>query len=645
MAYKIVSGGGPGFSETTKPAQEPEQQEEGWIPWGVRNVLKAPGIGYATLRSGMGLGDVEQEIQENLLGIPRGTFKYEMPTYEEALKSYEQGVSGPLGEKAGKYLTESRPEDYWAELATQILPAVAMTGGFSSMPALLKTLGVLGTSEVGGRLGESALEPYGFPKTGRFGGSLIGGHYGQKGIEVAKQMSSKVLGPKVEAHEQNLLDQKKSAEKEILNKEEVKAREEYQGQKTAYEKGEEERVKREHEEVQRLYAPILKFAFDEEKTAAEQLPKEQEAFRLDKEKRIGESRNKLVKFDKRAETLKKKQKESYTAAKKARNGGEIGDPTAIMERANEQALVGGLNAADEAALTKALSDINKGVINDTMTLDKAIELQKNFNGQLKGAHPNFIRAMHPLIAELNKFIKDVGGEEHYKHWSKAEALTGELADSYSKKARQALDHAINEEVRNIHGEKFSETRQNFLETQAKEAKQNRIIKEREYKQALNAIGVKTWNELMTDTNKQNKLEQAFVDAATEKIKEGFEKEVFEKTEQPSAGKYDAWIKFGLGSVGAVLGLLGLGKVGGVLGGLGGWLGKKAFNEIQFANKVFKKYPSMKAEAYTLIKDATRLTPKRLAVRLSMVGKHMEALSKTMKEDEPTTTGRKYKIIS
>lgn len=593
-------------------AQQPDvlresEAFESWPSYLGRNAAKVPGLAYATVSSGAGIGDVMREIQENVLGVPKGTNPYyEMPTFGEALEQYGRGVSKVAGPEWAKTLTESRPEDYWPEFAAQTILPAALTGGLSSGPAILRTLGMLGGGELAGTLGESALEQIGLPKTGRALGTLWGGHYGEKGAQAAMSMSTGSLAPRVEEHEAQLL---KGMQED--------ARKQYQEQKAAFEASEEQRVNQERNLLVQLYGPGVENAFLEENNTAQQLAKEQEAFRLDKRQRIEKARQEIGQYDEYVGSLIPAQKEAYDTAKKLRTGNEIGDPSAIMDAGNHAVTIGGLDAADEAAIRKAATDISAGIIDDTMTLDKAIELQKNFNGQWKYGKSNFRRAIKPMIDQLNNFIKEVGGEEHYGHWSKAEELTSQIKDL--EKNRAAFVKKQETSMSDINKEKFSETRQNFLETQAAEAKRNRINKQTESNAARNAIGARTWDDWIRDEHRQHLLEKRFIDAATEG---------FEKTEIPK-GTVDIAIKTGLGALGAALGYLGLGGVGLPFGALGGYLGKKVYNEIAFAKKVFKKYPALKTETYKLIGDATKLNPKNIAFRLSILGRKMDQMGRRM----------------
>jgi hypothetical protein len=591
--WKNVDDGLVGTEKSNQPDVLKESQAfEGWPDYITRNAAQLMSTTpYALVRSAGGLGNAveaaltELPIPEPIKGWLLENQRSQLPTIGQAKEHITQYAPQ----------LKERPGDEWVQ---SLIPQAALaygTGGLSSGPALMRTLGMLGGSELGGALGEKALSGLGMPRTGREAGSFIGGHYGEKGMQALISGRTKALRPQ----------------------EEALAHEQYQQQKTAFEKGEAERVAKEQAEVSAIHEPVLENARSVEKKATEAIPQAEEAHAQDKKQRIEKARQDIVDYDKNIKTKQQEQNAAYTEAQELRNGDATASAEPIMDKASKANKIKGLDAADQTAVQKAMGQVDESIINGEMTLDQAIELQKYFNGQIykPGASKNFKRAMAPIIGELNKFIEDVGGLEHHQAWSKAENLTKEISELNKNKAKHASQKTA--EIRDINKEKMSPTQTQYLEQQAKEATQNRLRLEKEHKEALRVIGPKTWEELLKDKSKQQVLEEKFM------------------TDIPKGGGETAW-KYGFGGIGAILGYLGLGGVaGGSFGTLAGLAAKKAFNEIQYARKVFQKYPSMKTEYYKLIKDATKLTPARVAQRLINVGSKMEKLSKTL-EEEPET---------
>jgi hypothetical protein len=663
------------FGEGTAPMQQAQPEEpEGWGGYLGRNLgAKLPTYGYEAVRTGLGAGNIAQPLARAMLpnrGIVQFNaeelrknplFRNTQPNEQVDLTRLLPFVGGGTARQETasvlpKVMTEQRPEDWWPEFLMS--KAIPLALNFpKSLPDVLQTLAMYGggnlASNIMGSVAPSITKNEDLQEFLEQAAGLAGGHYTGKGVRALMEGATGRLAPRVEAHEN-----------ELLNKEIAIAEEQYQAQKTAYEQKEQQRVEQEKGATAKIYAPALEEARAQEAKIISQLPKEKDAFEqgkrdriiaVNKEKyafeqekknRVLETQKEIAAYEDNIKSLSQRQNEAYKASELVRNGDLTGDAEPVMDAANRAARISGLSASDEAAVRKATEQVEGAITDDTMTLEKAIELQKNFNGQLypkpaaRNEAPtevskNFKRAMAPIIDALGKFIETTGGQEHFKPWSEGEELTRTISDlSKNKKkfvkSKTDIIKSINAEkfpasdmIKSINAEKFPLERQNALESQALQVKHQRSQLEKEYNIAMKQIGPVTWEKLMRDERSQQKLEQNFIDAATES---------FEKTERP-AGTLDTSIKVGLGAVGAVLGYLKLGLLGSGLGTLGGFIGKTAYNQIGYARKVFKKYPSVKNETYKLIKDATRLTPERLALRMSSLGHKVEAIYDKIEDQE------------
>lgn len=608
---------------TGQPAAQPdgEEESEGWLSYLGRNfIAKAPTYAYEAGRTGLGIGNLLQPLTRALLPESAKTLKGNITPPKGALwgQSAEPVdmtrllpfVSNATARQEASsvlpnVMTEQRQGDWFPEfIGSQAIP-LALNAP-KSLADVMQTLAMYGgghlASQGMGTIAPSITKNEDLQEFLEQSAGFAGGHYAGKGARTLMEKSTGRLAPRVEE----------------------KAREEYQTQKSEYENAEAQRVGEEQAKMAEIYGPAVTLAFEEEGQAKAQLPKEQEAFRQDKNKRVIEAKNEIANYDENIKAKQAQQKAAYSASEQVRNGGAIGDAEPIMDAANNAVKVSGLDSSDKASVHTAAKEVEDAMVNGTLTLDKAIELQKNFNGQLYPqpsysekpniVSNNFRRAMRPMIESLNKFIENIGGEEHFAPWSQGEELTRTISDLSQNKKKFVKSKT--DQIKSINQEKFSETRQNHLENQAREATKKRENLEREYKLARNQIGPVTWEKLMRDESVQHKLEQNFIDAAVKGPK----------------GVVDAPIKAGLGAVGAVLGYLKLGIIGGGLGTLGGFIGKTAYNQVSYARRAFKKYPSVKNETYKLIKDATRLTPQRLALRLSALGSKMERISESTKDE-------------
>ncbi len=639
-----------GFEDEDKPVKvsspqhyQDDEEEESWPSYFGRNIFaKLPKYAYMAGRTGLGTGNILQPLAR--LMIPdRGVVKadpadlserkwrnpyYDLPIKDMDLSAAIPFVSAQTAAKefeaiSPRVMSEERSGDAPMEFIMNTLPAFALNWP-NSAAKLLSTLAGIGGSYVGGEAG-GAVAPY-LTKDEDIQdiltqlSGMAGGHYATKGVNTILQRRSGALAPRVEAEEEAFDRQQ-----------EQEAREKYEAAKKAYEQEEQQRVSTEKEKIDESYLPAVEEARQEETRTKEQLVKEQEDFRLNKEKRIQQAKNEIDVYDQNLEKLVKQQNEAYENAKQVRNGAIEGDATSVMDAANRAVKVSGLSSADKADVRNIAMGIEESIVNDTITLDKAVELQKNINGQLypdistkegsrRSVSKNFKRAVMPIVEQLNKFIKENGSPEHSEYWEKGENLTREIAEK--SKNKKKFVKAKKEQIDKINNEKFSETRKNALEDQHQKAKQNRAQVEREYRTARNKIGPVTWDQLLRSENKQHLLERNFIEASKQPI---------EHIEKPK-GYGENSIKAGLGAVGALFGYLKLGALGGIFGGLGSFIAKNAYNEVQYARKVFKKYPSIKNETYGLIKDATRLTPQRLALRMSSIGNKVQDIYDNMEED-------------
>jgi hypothetical protein len=212
---KILAGGFNFKRPTTNepgnisPQQIEEQAPESWGEYGLRNIAKMPALGYETIRSGLGIGNLLEplsrlipDVNVSLPGMPVGG-----STFQEA----RRGLL-PTTAEAGKelsflpkYMTESKPGDWPAEFALTELPFLAAGGAFKSLPklgsGLAQSISMLGAGQAGQLGGELVGEALGSEQLGGQIGGLLGGIAGQKALSYGVNRPSRYLPEKVKTQQ------------------------------------------------------------------------------------------------------------------------------------------------------------------------------------------------------------------------------------------------------------------------------------------------------------------------------------------------------------------------------------------------------------------------------------------------------------
>jgi hypothetical protein len=249
----IIRGGfkGGSFKEYTKPEAMQSKpiekpKEESWNEYIRRNIAKAPALAYQAGRSGLGLGNIAESAAREagapqwLQNVQRALLPSSQQANEEAewlANRYAEGQQGlsignvlqramsgagvpesaPAQKVAraitpekvsGKYYTESRPEDYWAEQALMAAPFLGAGAAASGLGGLLKAgatqAGIYGGSKIGSALGQEIGQYADLPETGGHLGGLAGGVLGAGAPKIAHKLTTRpsaILKPLIEKTE------------------------------------------------------------------------------------------------------------------------------------------------------------------------------------------------------------------------------------------------------------------------------------------------------------------------------------------------------------------------------------------------------------------------------------------------------------
>jgi hypothetical protein len=440
MANDWIIGNQEEQQKTNIPAKQPETTNptENWGQFLVRNVAKTPVLAYELARSGLGIGNLA-ELTARKLGAPEQVktgLRYLLPTTEQAGQEAQTILP--------EYLTEHKPEDYWAEFTLTELPLIAATGGLSSLPNFLKSVAVSGAALLGGKAGGAAGaeigKQIGDEEVGQTIGSLTGGFGGVLG---AKKLArpSQTLIPKIKEQERSVLQNALS-------------------------------------------------------TSSNQLLNEQEAFKKFKQGKINTVKNDIKTYNDRIKELDKLRKPLYEEATLLQ-GNLKGNTADLLDQLKESKkdVKKGVLGKDQALINSNIRKLEKfAKLKKGMKLADAKIFQKNFNDQIynRDASLSFKRNMAPIVNKLNEFIENTGGAEHSSAWTQAEEATREIKSL--ERGKKDFLKSSQESIRDINKQEFSPLREETLKREHTAAKN-----------ALKDFDKKTYNDLVSDLTTQNKL--------------------------------------------------------------------------------------------------------------------------------------------
>ncbi len=462
----IISGGLKGVRSNRQPTnpvriKSPDSQikkveePEGWGGYAARNISQLPTRLWEKSRSLGGVGDLAN-LGLRKIGAPSAIQTLQrivIPTHEQA----RQEAAAVLPE----YMTESRPEDYWAQEALAQAPLIAATGGFSSLPAFAKSAltsaGAIAGSELGGEFGGELGGALGDREIGQLVGSIGGGHVGAGLANIRRP--SKAIEPKVQAKE-----------------------------RVAYERRRAKNLARETKKYNKI---------------ALELPKEKRAFESTKKDLIKTNKKQIADYKNTIKSVDKSRVDYYNNAERL-TGSAKAIPTdlgAIIFDVKSN-LNKGLSANDKKAISHNIEQLSDKIIGPKdslkpLTLKDAKTFQKNFNDQIynKDASNSFKREMSKVRDGLNKFISETGSEEHNANWNKGEQATRDMYEL--KKNEKEFIHKKVDDIRDIEKQKFPYEKEAAHRLQKAEAKK-----------LVDALGKETYEDFMRSKSSQEGLSAA-----------------------------------------------------------------------------------------------------------------------------------------
>ena len=579
---KIISGGLLGSSEKQggqainyAPAQKPARPigpymqaappipEETSMEYLLRNLSKAPALGYETVRSGLGLGNL-LELGARKLGAP-DIVKKGLETF---LPSTEQA-----GEEIGFLplsMREHRPEDWPMEFAMTELPFIAAMGGLKSLPALgragLQSLGILGGSEVGRNIGGYIGEQLGDQEIGEVLGTLGGGHLG--GLAARRLTPSRVMAKPI-----------------------------YEAEERKFKLGKQNKL----QELREEYEPRIQGLKEEGHLTEDRLIQEEKRFEASKKEKIQQLRDEKSNYSNSIDQLKGLATENYMLAESL-EGGRQGDASKI-KKVNEhvnKSIARGVAKSDQNLILNNITAVESAIENGQLTLTDAKELQKNFNDQIFnfGSSISFKRQMRKIVKSLNEFIRNNSSEEHYKAWEAAENATRK----YKKLEESEKDfiQAKNTEISELRQEKFPTEEKIYYKRKQDDIKALRTKAITEYNNKVKEVGGETFDDFSKNKDAQKNAVQKFYGA----FKKGVN-------------------VHGLAGLGAILGIFKLDPAMATLGSLSGYLVRGLYKETKLAMETFQKHPKIFKDYVRLLAESAEMDIPRVANKLNSLGRQIE----------------------
>jgi hypothetical protein len=146
------------------------------------------------------------------------------------------------------------------------------------------------------------------------------------------------------------------------------------------------------------------------------------------EKIQGKLQSDIVEYRNKINTLDTQRTENYKKAKGLESA-KKGSAKPLRKQINEiYSEMEGVHPTDKKLIRENIRELDNSLASGELSLTSAKRIQKNFNDQIynRDASRTFKRYMGEITNTLNKFIEEVGGEEHSKPWKEAEAQTREL---------------------------------------------------------------------------------------------------------------------------------------------------------------------------------------------------------------------------
>ena len=549
---------------------KPKESEESWPGYIVRNAAKAPALTYASVRSGLGIGDALKYLQ-GPKAEPEAVWSQRVliPTFEEAREEL-----GSVG--VPEYLYKEKPGDRWAEFVSGLIIPAKAGGALKSLPEagkfgfnVLKTLGgaTLGSSAgraIGGLTGNQTAEDV-LGAAGGLAGGLYAGSRGKRPTQLLHQVEEEAF----EANRAQRINALKERDAPLLAQRQKELRDavlQYPKEKTAFEKTQKSQIKDIQNEIKSYHQKIKDFQ-------AEATPLYEEAKGL-------------------AEGIKGPANSLKQAIKDARRDIKIG-----------------LTSSDRSTMNDNIKSVNniikkstkKGVESINTLLPEAKLLKQRFNNQIYPQQnkqtlsfapqpsKNFKSAMAPLVKSLNEFIEEAGGEAHAEKWNPAEEATRAL--KLLNEGKKDFEKAKLDQIKEIKSMSFPAERAAILKDDQRFYKQQLNDIEKTQNTELNAVAKETFDSFLKEKNSKEAVVNV-IDAL----------------------KYYGVPSAGIGTMISAAGhILGLGsttsKALGTLAGLGVGVGRLLQKEILAANEVFQRNPQLLREAGSLFaNDALKNLP-------------------------------------
>ncbi len=565
---KIISGGlrSAAFDTANKTSTNQKPPKEGPSDYIIRNIAKTPVLAYELARSGLGVGNiVEPLLREG--GAPKWAQKaarYILPTTQQANEEAQH--------VAPKFLTEHRPEDYWAELGLTELPFLgkavakgAVKGAVGLAKYGAKALTRTAGSKIGSSVGKAVGKKVGFPETGAGLGALGGGVL--TGLALNKTLPSQALPQKVEQKQKNQFETNKS-----------------------------ERLAEATQAAERE----LHLKKGELTKSIKELPKEKAQFQKLKDTAVKKVREDIKHYDDAIKKSGEGRAADYDQSAKI-TGAAQGKSDNINTTINEvySDLPKGIDAADKSAIQYNLDALKAKTANGTLSVADAKEFQKNFNDQIynyKASTP-FKRQMNRVTKSLSDFIEQNSPEEANAAWKRGEQATREM--KLLQRERKEFLKLKNQQIKDINNEKFSPEKEVHHKETQRANKESLNQAEKYHSDTIKSIGKEKYEDFIKSTTDQSKAAK-----------------ILEKIGNVASD-------WGLAGVAGAIGKAVFGyKAGAVIGaGIKGY--KITKNQYDIASQVMKEHPEIFKEYQQLIVDSAKLSTPEALRRVNDLGKKIE----------------------
>jgi len=558
-----------GDGSNNQQSQYNQNEPEGWGQYLGRNAAQFPLANVRpALLSGLGTGNA-LELLARKLGAPESVMnalKENLPTFQQARENTRERY--PM---VPEYYTQEKPEDEYLRMAA-MLPLT----GVKSLLGAGKAGATIAGSKAGQYLGGLAGKALGDEEVGSFLGGYAGGAAANKGINLAQNVPSRTFPQKVAAAEESAFNKNKATKKAELTKE--------------------------------LKPKIQELSKDNIK-ATLALPKEKSAFDATKKDLEYKVRKEKTDFDKNIKSLEVERTPIYNEALDLGKG-HFGDTKPLLEFTKNirKGLDLGINSKDQSKIKKILSQLDKKAkAKKGFSINDAKEMKQNINDQRFDKDTSYAvkKNIGKVANELNEYIKNGAGEEHFEVYSKADKMHQDLVKL--KKEQPDFIKAADQRIKDIKSEKFSPIKEVALKSDAARAKKDLSLANKDYKEALNNIDKSEYKDWVKSEIASGKSASTL-------------DEILNKPTSTTDNIVYGSLAYALGTMAGNKPLAGALSVAGMFA-------KRAGKEYKIAKQVAKTHPKIYNEWADIVMDSSSKSQAKLLSQISLANKKTKEAAK------------------